>query len=135
MNSIRTICTILTIFFLFSCEDPDDFDCDQCLPEKPSVGDLKIKLTINGENPEVPITIYFDNIDGFVFHKATVRTDEYLVEGALNQDYAVEARYIVDGDTIFVIDADYMEYKEATCDEQCWIIKGDVFDVRLKYNK
>ena len=136
MKSFRTILTLVFVLFVFSCEDSDDFDCDLCVADKPAVGDMKIKLTIKNENTEIPLKIY-RTVDDFVILEDIVNTENFKVEAALNREYAVEARYIVDDDTIFVIDADFMEPKEATnCDdEDCWIVKGDVFDVRLKYDK
>ena len=42
---------------------------------------------------------------------------------------------LVGGDTIYAIDGHFMEPKKSTsCDDECWIVKGDVFDVTLKYD-
>ena len=135
MKCFRIILTIVFVLFVFSCEDSDDFDCDLCITDKPSVGEMKIKLTRNYQNQNIPLKIY-RTVDGFVIFNDTVDVEEFSFEAALYREYAAEARYLVDDDTIFVIDSDYMKAKESTnCDdEDCWIVKGDVFDVRLKYD-
>lgn len=136
MKKVYTIIFVLLVFAIPSCEDPDDYDCDECLSERPGVGDLKIKLTINHENPEVPVTVFFDNINGHIIVTDIVNTEMYYVEELpLKQYYVVQAKYLVGNDTIYAIDDDFMEPKESyTCEETCWIIKGDVIDVRLKYD-
>ena len=117
------------------CEDPDDWDCDLCESDKPGSADLKIRLTINNEHSRVPLTVYYDKLGGHEFFSGSITSEDFDIPDApLRQYYVAEATYLVGNDTIFVIDGDFMDLKEGSCEDQCWIAKGDVLDVTLKYD-
>jgi hypothetical protein len=117
------------------CQNP--FECKTNMPE---TGILTVKLTINEENPEVPITVYYGDVE----HN-DVAVFEYVSRGVVqyelwvNEEYTVEAWYSVGEDTVVVIDADDitvdLDEDKSTEYTDCW---GEVdnanVDVRLKFD-
>lgn len=135
MKKILLFQFLLLLVSISGCEDPDDLDCDFCTTDKPGASDLKVKLTINDQNTSVSITIFLEKKDGHIVYNGEVNKENFNYEVPLMRYYVVQAVYLVDSDTIYAIDGDYMKPKKSSCDdEECWIVKGDVFDVRLKYD-
>ena len=62
LNIKKLLSSLIVISFIVlqSCvlQDLAEFDCSECYPEKPTHSWVELRLTINEENPEVPITIY-----------------------------------------------------------------------------
>lgn len=132
------------VLFLFlttailSCLDEINFheiDCSECYRTRPENGELIIHVTINEENPEVPITIFRDRIEaGRVRLRDTAYEKTVYVEVPLNHYYSVKADYKVGNDSVFSVDGDEFKTYRITdqCDTICWIIKGGKFNLRLK---
>ena len=127
-------------YLTFSCDKDFDFleiDCSECYRSKPDNGELIIKVTINNENPEVPIAIYRDRIEsGRVRIRDTVSEETVYIEVPLNHYYSVKAEYKTGNDSVFAVDGDRIKTHRVTsqCDTICWIIKGGRYDLRLKEN-
>jgi len=121
-----------------SCDENFDFfevDCSECYRIKPDNGELIIHVTINDENPEVPIAIYRDRIEyGRIRIRDTVSEKTVYIEVPLNHYYSVKAEYKTGNDSIFTVDGDRIKTHRVTdqCDTICWIIKGGKYDLRLK---
>lgn len=111
-------------------------DCSECYTIKPDTAELIIKLTINDENPKVPIVIYKNNIeDNDIEFTDTAITEDYYIDVPVNKYYSVTAQYKVNEKTIIAVDGDKIKTKKIyDCDEPCWIIKGGYINVKLKYN-
>ncbi len=123
---------------MFSCDEYFSFlevDCSECYRIKPDNGELIIQVTINNENPEVPIAIYRDKIEsGRIRIRDTVSEKTVYIEVPLNHYYSVQAKYKVGNDSVFAVDGERIETHRVTdqCDTTCWIIKGGRYDLRLK---
>ena len=123
---------------IFSCDKKFNFlevDCSECYRIKPDNGELIIHVTINNENPEVPIVIYRDRIEsGRIRIRDTVSEKTVYIEVPLNHYYSVKAEYKAGDDSVFAVDGERIETHRVTdqCDTTCWIIKGGRYDLRLK---
>ena len=137
-NNKIYILVILALTIVFSCENsPSTFNvnCDECYRNKPDSADLIIKLTINKENPFVPVVFYkgdvesnnIEWVDTFILETATLYSK-------IGQYYSIEAKYITEkGDTIIAIDGGKLKtvLVRDVCDTDCWVIKGGKLDVRV----
>ena len=126
------------IFLTIGCErqPPNDygFDCEYCYQIKPDSGQIGIKVTINDENPYVPITIYIGNIeDNNIEYSDTSYSSEYWVDVPVDKYYSVTAEYKSGDNTIIAVDGDKFKLKKNTkdCDEECYYYSGGFFDNRL----
>ena len=135
---IKYILFILFLIFIIACEKEfhsNAVDCSYCYTDEPEYDDLVITLTINEENPSVPIKVYEGDLErGFEIYRDTVDTTKAWVNVELNKNYTVTAEYISGGKIITAVDNDKIRTKHETesCDEACWAIIGGYFDVRLK---
>lgn len=132
------------VLFLFlaiavlSCLDEinlSGIDCSECYPIRPENGELIIRVTINEENPEVPITVFRDRIEtGRLRLRDTAYEKTVYIEVPLNHYYSVKAGYKVGNDSVFSVDGDEFRTHRITdqCDSTCWIVKGGKFNLRLK---
>jgi len=91
---LTVLLTIMAIL-IFSCDKNYDFlevDCSECYRTRPENGELIINVTINDENPEVPIAIYRDRIEsGRIKIKDTILEKTVYIEVPLNHYYSVKA--------------------------------------------
>jgi hypothetical protein len=136
-STLSAIVVILAMILTFSCENTGVFgvNCDECYSVEPDSADLVIYLTINSENPYVPIKLYRGNIENKELDWVdTAMTKEYKLYSAVDQDYSVEAYYKSGGKTVIAVDGDKITTSLVTdvCDNDCWIIKGGVLNARLK---
>jgi hypothetical protein len=117
-------------------EDLDAYiDCDFCLEAVPDSADLIVTVTIDEENPYVPLTFYKGDYEhGVVDYRDTASTEELFLYSEVGTDYAVMATYQQDGETIFVVDGDRMRVVngEGDCYPPCYYIRGGTLDLRLK---
>ncbi len=132
------ILTILVLMIIFSCENiPSalNVNCEECYRNKPDSADLVIQLTIDKENPFVPVVFYKGNVesnniewvDTFISETATLYSP-------IGQYYSIEAKYLTEkGDTIIAIDGGKLKTTlvRDVCDSDCWIITGGKLDIRL----
>lgn len=80
-------------------------------------GEVNIKLTINPENPWVPITVYEGNFEkNNIVAEDTVYEKEYSVTLPLGH-YSVTAVYKVGDKTIIAVDGDEISLEEDSDDE------------------
>ena len=135
----RRINHLLLIGFIaisFQCDKIElHVDCSDCYQIEPEWGDLFVKLTINDENDFVPLVIYRGNIENDdIEYIDTAYYKEYYLQVPLNKYYSVMAEYISGQDTICAVDGDKIRTKKNydDCDEECYIVKGGIIDVRLK---
>jgi len=130
----------IMVILIISCDKNYDFfevDCSECYRTRPENGELIISVTINDENPEVPIAIYRDRIEsGRIRIKDTITEKTVYIEVPLNHYYSVKAEYKVGDDSVFAIDGERIKTHRIAdqCDTICWIIKGGRYDLRLKGN-
>lgn len=131
---------LLTGFlFLTCCERLDnvtieEFDCYNCYQQKPEWVRLNITVTINDENPVVPLKVYIGDIeDGVLDWVDTTSQANYWVEVKPDATYSVVAEYKENAKTILAVDDDEVKLKKNTtdCDAPCYYQSGGYTDVRL----
>ncbi len=143
MNNIKNISfwlfsLLLVSTFISSCSDTSlvDVNCDECISYKPDVGELYIDVTINEEYPEVAVIVFkgrIENMDTLLTD--TIYEERGYIDVPLNNYYSVMAEYHSGNDLIRAVDGDDFEtYKvENECEGICWIIRGGIYNVKLKY--
>ena len=138
---------LLWIFFVlsFSCEEGSfDFNvnCDECYISKPDSADLIVHLTFNELNDSIPLIFYRGKIEEGReewIDTASVQDypdGKYYLLSPVNEYYSIKATYKASNNrTIVAVDGDKLVTRHISdaCDTDCWIIKGGVLDVRLKY--
>jgi len=120
-----------------SCENFKLFvDCDKCFTDLSDKYSIELKVTIDKENPFVPITLYKGKIDdGRIIDSDTIyNTPYYTIEVKFGEYYSAIARYRHKGRVIYAVDGRKLKKKldESSCDKSCYVISGDELDLRLK---
>lgn len=130
---------IVALCFAFSCDDQysecTEEDYANCVTTKPDEAEMIVDVTINDENPQVPLMIYKGKLDdGNVIALDTAKDEEFRRFFPVDQYYTVTAKYQAGDKTVMAVDGNKM-YKESRvlCDSTCWDIKGGIYDLRLKY--
>lgn len=128
------------ILIVGSCEDLKTLivDCDECFDYEPDTADLIIYVTLNNENPEIPIVLYRGNVEeGKVDWVDTIREATFYLPSAVDQFYSITAEYKVGDKTIVVVDGDEMKARneDETCGAPCWIIRGGYLKVELEFDE
>jgi hypothetical protein len=118
----------------YNSEDCANYDYSDCNSTEPLLVGLNIKLTINNENPNVPITIYDGNAeDNVVVLHDTVSTPKYNVLLMPNKFYSVKARYRSGNKIIYAIGGDKIKKSQTTvCDSTCWSTDEGNINIELK---
>jgi len=144
MKNYLIILSLIILYILtFSCEEGDlNVDCDDCYTSKPDSADLIVYLTFNALNDSIPLIFY----RGMVDKNQVEWTDtaavqdypdgEYYLYSPVDEYYSVKATYKrKNGNTVIAVDGDKLKTRNMTgvCDTDCWVIKGGILDVRLKY--
>lgn len=126
-------------FWEVSQNDDDDVDCStynysDCQTREPSEAALLIDLTINDENPAVPLVVYKGDYDeNHVVAIDTAYDIEHEIYVTLDNYYSVAAKYKVGEKNIIAIDGDEIaKYSEEVCDSTCWSVTGGFINVELK---
>ncbi|MCB2220338.1 MAG: hypothetical protein KQI35_08090 [Bacteroidetes bacterium] len=139
LNRLTFWLLIPVMLSMVSCEryEPASagVDCLECYQQKPEWVQLNAKVTINSENPFVPLTIYkgdFEN--GVVDWIDTTWKEDYWVDVKPDEYYSVKAKYKDGTKTIYAIDGDNVKLKLSRndCDVECYYQKGGYVDVRLR---
>lgn len=112
----------------------DDENCDCFLSEEPELYDVTIKVTINDQNAEVPVSVFYGNVERN--NKVTTITTEQqfcTVTLKLNHDYTYMAKYLKGSDTIYVpVKARLSSSKYVCHEDTCWTINNNVINLKLK---
>lgn len=140
MKRILTIVSVfIFIWLVFSCGSDVfvfDVNCEDCYYNEPDSADLIVDVTINDENPFVPLVIYKGDVEeNIIEYTDTVwAASTYYLYVAVNEYYSIKAKYKKGDNTIYAIDGDKLKTKYVTdvCDTDCYEIKGGILDVRLK---
>jgi hypothetical protein len=137
--SKNIIITMIFIVIAFSCstsETEEGLYCINCLKEEPDSEDISIKLTINNENPKIPITIYDskfnpENLKDTIYHD-TITKSSLTLYVATNKFYSVVATYKTGDITIRSVDGGWFETQKLTgCSNTCWKTLGGSYDLQL----
>lgn len=127
----------LAILTPSSCEDYKLFvDCDKCFTDLSEKYSIELKVTIDEENPYVPITFYNGKIDdGKIIDTDTIyATPYYTIDVKFGEYYSAIAKYSHKGRVIYAVDGRKLSKKldKSSCNNSCYVIRGDVLDLTLK---
>lgn len=120
-----------------ACEPEDrswTVDCIDCFDHKPDSANLIVYLTIDQENPMVPLTFYRgSDTTAEVDWIDTAFIDEFKLYSAIGEHYTIKATYRSGDKTVIAFDEDKMSLKDEgeSCGSPCYIVKGGIYDVRL----
>ena len=135
---------ILVMIFLISATscNPEEWqvvDCAECYIDRPAEAEINIKVTINNLNPSVPLSIYSGRIEEEILvHADTIRNSEWSIILPADRYYTIAATYrshVHEIGNVTAIDGNFVrtEKVRTACDEPCWVLRGNNFNVRLKY--
>jgi len=129
--------TSITILIPNSCEDSIIFvDCTKCFEALSQKYNLELKVSIDKENDFVPITLYRGDIDnGEIIAEDTAYSPNYYTQDvAFGEHYSAIAKYSHNGRIIYAVDGKKLRKKldKNSCSNPCYVILGDVLDLRLK---
>ncbi|MCB8998498.1 MAG: hypothetical protein H6540_00320 [Bacteroidales bacterium] len=131
---------ILGLIIAFSCQKGNstiEVNCAECMSSEPDSFELSIDLSIlEGVYDSVYLQIYQGNVEsGKLSWEGEVFTELFYHLVPVNKDYSVKAYYRKNDKTIIAVDGDRMvtRFIADACDGNCWIVKGGLLDVRLKY--
>lgn len=134
---------ILTAVFLLvikfsGCEQEDMnfyIDCDYCLDFIPEYDTLWVKVTINEENPYVPLEFYIGDFEnGQEDWIDTAYSETFWLVSEVEVNYSVKAKYQKNNDVIYAIDGDKIKVVsgEGECYPPCYYTKSGTLDVTLE---
>ncbi|HDR68300.1 MAG TPA: hypothetical protein ENN61_04535 [Bacteroidaceae bacterium] len=129
--------SLLAMIKTMSCE-PENWmmiDCNECFSYKPDSANLIVYLTIDSDYGPVPLTFFKGKYEeGVIDWQDTATTTEFRLYSEIGQLYTVKAIYSTGDETIIAFDADRMTKYNAgeECGNPCYIVKGGVFDLRIK---
>lgn len=121
---------IALLFILTSC------GCDFCTYyEEPEWGTLEINVTLNAENPGVPVVLYRGKKveQGTAIWKGRMNGQYWDTMVQTGYYYSAKATYKHDGGTVVAIDhAEVTTKKRSACeDTTCYKIKEGTIDLEL----
>jgi hypothetical protein len=140
--AIILLVSLLTILVtsITSCnpEEWDPVDCNECYTNKPSDAEVNVKLTINNMNPSVIIDVYSGRLEEeSLILKDTVRSETWSTILPVEEYYTITATYraATGNFNVTAIDGNFIRLRRvrASCDDPCWIVRGNNFNVKLKY--
>lgn len=127
----------LLSFLLYRCEleDMEDvIDCNYCEAVEQDSSSLELRVTINSENPVVPLEIYRGNYeDGVLDLKDTAYEASWWIYSKVGVEYTVLARYKDSKDSILVFDSEKMTIYESfgECGYRCYYVENYILDLQL----
>jgi hypothetical protein len=132
--------SIIVLFAIaFSCEKGSstlEVNCADCLSNEPDSFELSVDLTINSVYDSVYLQFYKGNVEsGKLSWEGEVFTPRFYHLVPVDEYYSVKASYRNNGKKIIAIDGDKMisRYMSDACDGPCWIVKGGIMNVKLKF--
>ncbi len=137
---VAALVLLTGIFSSVSCErevdyGPADIDCNNCYNTRPEWGPLNVVMTINAENPYVPLVVYIGDFDdNNIEYIDTSYWTEYWVDVPVDKDYSIVAKYKSGTEIIKVVDASKLsvKYTSTNCEFPCYYFSGGYMDVRLR---
>ena len=126
-----------TILFFSNCkskfEDCTDQDYANCDTEIPQTGRITILLTINQENPAIPVRVYEGNFeDGRLVRVDTLRIRTFNYFLTPEKDYSFTATYKDGASTIMAVDGGRIKVSTyRMCELRCYNLNNPEIDLRL----
>ena len=140
--AVSLLCISLFILPVCNPEEWEVVDCSECYLDEPSEAEINVKLTLDQLNPFVEINIYSGRIEEEILLLTdTARSETWSTVMPVNEYYTVTATYRSGSQAqnqynVTAIDGGFVRTRKivARCDEPCWVIRGNNFNVRLRYN-
>jgi len=140
MKKNLILASVLSLFIIaFSCNNGGstlEVNCAQCFINEPDSFELEVNLTIESAGDSVFLEFFEGNVESEKLSwKGKVGTQVFYHRVPVDEYYSVKATYVENNKTIYAIDGDRMttRYIADACDTDCWIIKGGILNVKLKY--
>ncbi len=138
-RNIIVFSTILVVIIAISCKKGSSIDvnCAECYNYEPDSAELSVDLSITaGVYDSVYLEFFEGNVEsGKPSWEGEVFTPRFYHLVPVDKYYSVKATYRDKGKTVIAIDGSKMvsRYISDACDGDCWIVKGNILDVELKY--
>jgi hypothetical protein len=138
-RNLIVLSIILMFIITFSCEQGGstlEVNCAECFTEEPDSFELQVDLTISAVYDSVYLQFYKGNVEsGELSWEGEVFTPRFYHLVPVDEFYSVKATYRNDNKTLIAVDGDKMvsRFVSGSCDTDCWIVKGGILDVELKY--
>ena len=126
--SVYTLMLLAVMLFSLSCNSSNT-DCNpadgvppNCDDIEPTTGVLSMDLTVNTENPFVPIAVYYGYVDDSVLYfQDTIGSKSVSYDVPIGQRYTVVAKYAMQGRTVYAIDGGKVKLKtNDNCGYTCY---------------
>ena len=123
---MKFIACLLVLLTFTSCDE----NCENICPRGPFFSDLRVLLTINDENPEVEVVIFYGRIENqdTVLTATVQESTTFELESDLY--YAVTARYKQGTKEIIAINGKKLELNEDDCG--CESARNHTMNLTLK---
>jgi hypothetical protein len=139
-NSIKITFIAFGVMLLSaSCTKSNDDICDPnkvCYTEAPNDLYVKLELSTNPSSQPIAVKFYVGNMDdGELFDNffTTNNVEYYLMP--VNERYTATAKYLVEGDTVMVIDSERLSNDSyQNCEETCYDYDDEII-LNLKLAK
>jgi hypothetical protein len=110
--------------------------CSECYTQRPAFDGIVLKVTINQENPRVPLVFYrgpYEN--GNIEFRDTARFNKQVFTLQTDVYYTIVAKYRKESRPYYVISGAKMSthYDESSCSEACYFVTGKTADLRVKF--
>lgn len=121
-----------------ACEQEDnDFyiDCRFCLDTIPVWDTMWVSVTINEENPFVPLKFYVGNYEnGAIDWVDTAYEETFWLLSEVGTEYSAKAFYMKNSKPLVAVDGDKLRLVDGAgdCYSPCYYVRGGTLDLRLK---
>lgn len=126
--------SLLPLSACFLLNDDDD-DCDPnltCNTVEPSNATISVALTIDDENPWVPLEVYQGNASDSILYLRDTATGDISWDLPVDQRYSVVAKYRQGSRTVLAVDGGKISTSSFTnCGETCWTTDDLNLNLRL----
>jgi hypothetical protein len=139
-NCAITGTVVMVLITGLSCnpEEWQTIDCSECYAVKPEFAEVNVKLSISNLNPYVVINVYSGRFEEEILVLSdTTRNETWSAFLAVDEYYSITATYKSQNNyfNVTAIDGGMVRSQRVrgTCDDPCWVVRGNNFNVRLKY--
>jgi hypothetical protein len=139
-RSVTCVALALFMIMLLSCnpEEWEVVDCSECYTEKPEMAAINIRVSISNLNPSVVVNIYSGRVEEEILViSETVRNETWSTILPVDEYYSVTATYKAQTGSyrVTAVDGGMVRTRKVSdaCDEPCWMVRGNNFNVRLRY--
>jgi hypothetical protein len=133
-----TFAIIISTAISCNPEEWQTVDCSECYTAKPEFAEINVKLSISNLNPAVVIRVYSGRFEEEkLILSDTTSNETWTAVLPVDEYYSVTATYKSQNNyfNVTAIDGGLVRTQRirGTCDDPCWVTKGNHFNVKLKY--